>query len=325
MRWGLLKGNTIGAAALASILLAAPSAANDDVAMPAAGKAAETVLALLGYNRDLCDGIAGRLVSHWHGLGSKPAAQLENVRQLVVERELSNLASARAASDLVERFLPRVREEAGSETGATLERLQALEVELCDTVAYPDRGLEGFEVELAELLDRIEREEAELGRLLVVPEEESALGPYLGHVQMAGVEAEGEYRDHLDSLKPPPTMPTIEDFMNHWHHGYSQAVLPTKKTLARYLQARKANDASQIRIACREILAAVIPLLRNDQVFESPDPRITKPLRQAFREIKQMATECTAGRSRETETHYRKMQTELAAASALLTEYSLRP
>ncbi len=201
----------IGFACAAALAAAGalPGAASDGLPPPAAGQAAQTAMALLRYNRELCDGIAGRLVSHWAKLGSSTQAQLETLRQRVVDRELSNLASARAAADLVENFLPRVREEAGGETSAVFKRIHRLEVELCDTVAFPDGTKQAFEAELTRILDRIEGEEVELGRLLVVPEEvlKNALEPYLGHVQLAGVEAEGEYLDYVESLKLPPSSP----------------------------------------------------------------------------------------------------------------------
>ncbi len=314
------------ASALASVLLVVPSAAAD-VPPPETGTAAVTTLAILRYNRELCDGIAGKLVVHWSGLGSSPEAQVATMRQLVVDRELSSLASARAASDLIESFLPQVREEVHAKTAAGIKRLHVLEAELCDTVAYPSGTQEQFEAELAAILDQIESEETELGRLLEAKEDalQSALGPYLEHVQIAGIEAEGEYRDYLDSLKPPPRLPTPQELMEAWHRGYTQAVLPTKKALSKYLRGRRDNDPVLIRTACREMLTSVILLLRDDRVFQSPVPQVGKPLRRAFVELKQMASECTTGRSREMEQHYREMQVQLSSASGLLAEFSLKP
>ncbi|MCP3960175.1 MAG: hypothetical protein GY719_20210 [bacterium] len=302
-------------------------AQTDDVPDPTDGKWALTTLALLEYNRELCDGIAGKVLAYWSGLSAGPDAQLDSVRRYVVDRELSNLAIGRAASDLVYDFLPDVAAEAGSETGSTLTRLYGLQVQLCDSVAYPKSGRDEFEAEVRRLLDRIEREGAELGRLLVAPEDvlDDALLPYLGHVQMAGVEAEGEYRDYLESLKPPPALPTLQDLMQAWHRSYARAVGPTKQALARYLQGRQKNDGPLIRTACRELSAAVIPLLRNERVFEAPADGVHEPLQRAFVEIKLLASECSAGRSREMETHYGAMQQQLGAASRVLAEFSLRP
>lgn len=313
--------------ALAGILSTVPCAAQTDAAPPASGTAATAILALLSYNREQCDGIAGKLRTRWRGLGSSPETQLENIRQYVVDRELSTLASARAASDLVESFLPQALAETNKKTADALERMHRLVVELCDSVAYPDGTQEAFDAELAETLDRIEAEQAELGRLEVVSEEAmgKALAPYLGQLQMAGVEAEGEYRDYLDSLKPPPALPTVQDLMEAWHRGYSQAVLPTKQALGKYLKSRRDNDSTAIRTSCREILAAVIPLLRNDRALKAPVPVVSKSLRRAFTELKMMASHCTAGRSREMETHYLEMQIQLGKASSVLAEFALKP
>ncbi len=317
----------LAAAAAVIAAVTAAAAAAQAVPAPPAGRAAETALALLDYNRELCDGIAGKVVAYWNGLQASPDAALEAVRRFVVDRELSNLASGRAASDIVEAILPRVREESGHETAGALERLQRLEIELCDTVAYPDASRGGFQDELRRILDRIEQERSELGRLLVVSDDAlaSALGPYLGRIQLAGVEAEGEYRDYLDSLKPPPELPSHQELMEAWHRRYAPAVRPAKQALARYLQGRRSNDVGLIRRSCREISAAVIPLLRQKQVFEAPVDGISRPLFRAFVELKQMAAECGAGRSREVESHYGEMQKQLALASRRLAEFSLRP
>ena len=315
---------------LIGLLLCLPAAAaaeSEDLPELAAGQRDKTILALLDFNRVLCDGIAGKVIAHWQGLAGTPEAELEAVRQFVVNRELSDLAQSREAADIVESLLGDAGGGGGRETVAALERLQQLGVELCDTVAYPKESREHFEDELARILDRIEQEEAELGRLLVVPkaEREDALAPYLGRIQMAGVEAEGEYRDYLESLKPPPRLPTQQELMEAWHLRYSTAVQPTKQALAKYLAGRRANDVRMIGTACREISAAVIPLLRNDRVFVAPEEKLYQPLHRAFVEIKLLASECVAGHSREVEEHYGSMQTQLATASGLLAKFSLRP
>ncbi len=305
-----------------------PTTAQDGVSDDASGRSGEAALALLNYNRNTCDGIAGKVVAYWRGLSAAPPADLEAVRDYVVQRQLSDLAQSREAADIVEQLLPQVRQEADRETTASLERLHRMMVNLCDTVTYPKTSLPEFEDELRRMLDRIEQEEAELGRLLVVPPEvlESALGRYLGRIQLAGVEAEGEFRDYLESLKPPPREPTLQERMEAWHGRYAQAVLPTKQALGRYLQGRKASDTTLIRTACREISAAVIPLLRQQEhVFKSPIGPLQKPLHRAFVEIRLLATECGAGHWREVESHYGEMQTKLAIASGILAEFSLRP
>ncbi len=310
-----------------ALLASSTAQAQDSPAEPKASGAAESALALIHYNRDLCDGIAGKVVAYWRGLTSSPGSQLETVRQFVVSRELSNLAQGREVSDIINELIPRAADEAGSRISGSLERLQELEVELCDTVAYPTASRDAFEGNVGDLLDRIEREEAELGRRWAVPEEvlETALTPHLERILLAGVEAEGEYRDYLESLKPPPVEPTTQELMDAWHQGYARAVHPTKQALAQYLKGRRTNDSALIRTACRQVLAAVIPLLRRDNVFVAPVGTINSPLNKAFLEIKHLATHCVAGRSREVEDHYAEMQAQLAIASQVLAEFSLRP
>ncbi|MEM7587198.1 MAG: hypothetical protein AAF560_27660 [Acidobacteriota bacterium] len=312
-------------AATLPIALAAPAAADNAGVDVPRGRFGEAVVALLNYNRETCDGIAGKVVSYWSGSSSPD--DVESVREYVVQRHLSELAQSREAADLVEKLMPRVREEADRETSSSLVRLHEMEVELCDTVAYPNGTRQEFEDELRRLLDRIEQEEAELGRLLVVPPDrlQSAMDLFLSRIQLAGVEAEGEYRDYLESLKPPPREPTLQERMDAWHSVYAPAVLPTKQALGKYLQGRKANDNKLVHSACREITAAVIPLLRSEQVFHAPIGPLRQPLKRAFVQIRLLATECVAGRWHEVEGHYTEMQTQLAIASGILSEFSLRP
>lgn len=325
------------ALALAALLAAhATYAAGSDISLPPEGQSAATTLALLDYNRRLCDGVTGKVLNTWRSLGDGPRAE-QRIRDVVVERELADLAAGRAASDIVRSFLPRARAEAGTETAASLERLHQLIEELCDTVAWPTAPRGRFATGVRDLLDRIDREQEELGRLLVVPEDalEDALEPYLTAIQLAGVEAENEYLDHLESLKPKPRGPTLEELMQAWHGRYSEAVGPTKQALGQFLQARAANDSRAISQACREILAAVIPVLRDDQLFKLPTPQIPAskgitmetyaPLRQAYEEIRQLAFDCNAGRQREAHADLAEMERQLQIAAAHLGKFSLAP
>jgi hypothetical protein len=323
---------------LGALLVPGLAAQDGEVPPPPPGRAAHATLALLHYNRDVCDGIAGKVVGHWRGLDGSPEAQEEAVRDLVTDRDLlSQLAAGRAAGDIVRDLLPRTREEAGSETGATLERLSGLVKELCDTVALPTAPREGFEERVADLLDRIEREEGELGRLLVVPEAEleKALEPYLTPIQIAGFEAENEYLDYLESQKEKPQAPTLTELMHRWHREYSREVLPTKQALGKYLKARQANDSRGMAGACKEILEAVIPLLRDGEIFKIPTPllpasrgvemRTLPPLHKAYQEIRDMAIACRNGRTREVIVHLEEMQRQLRAAAGHLGEHGLAP
>lgn len=322
VRRAVLAGALLG-------ILAAPAAPAQDGAVPdpETGRWALTTFALLRYQRNLCDGIAGKVLGRWRRLDGDSAAAQESMRRFVVEQELTDLAAGRAAADVARRFLPAARDEVEPRAAAALERLLRLEGLLCDAVAYPTAPRAEFEAGVRDLLDRIEREEVELGRMLVVTagELETILEPYLPPLQIAGVEAEGEYRDYLDSLETPPELPSLEQLMGAWHRRYSEAARPTKRALGKYLAARRATDARARHAACREILAAVIPLLRDRDLFRAPDPKVRSPLERAFVELRQMATHCNAGRSFEVEQHFGEMQRQLAAAARLLAPYSLKP
>ncbi len=320
-RWLVLLGVLFQPASAARAQL-------EEVPEPSRGQWASTTLALLKYNRDLCDGIAGKVMQKWSTLGGTPEQQEQQVREFVVHEKLSDMAAGRATADIIHRFLKRAREEVGTETAAALERLEQEITTLCNTVALPSAPRESFEQALDEVLGRIEREEGELGRLLVVPDEvlEAVLEPYLIPIRMVGLDAEGEFLDYLESLRPPPRQPTAQELMDAWHsRRYSPAVRTTKVALGKYIRGRQGNDFRAQATACREISAAVIQLLRHEDVFKSPDPAVFEPLRRAFIELRLMASQCTAGRSREVEEHYQEMQKHLGRAAGVLGKYSLSP
>jgi hypothetical protein len=297
-----------------------------EVPTPPKGQWAATTLALLHYNRRLCDGIAGKVRSRWRSLGDGPNSE-KAIRDYVLQTVLSELTAARATGDIVDRFLPQAKSEAGRETGSALIRLYELETALCDAVALPTGPRESFDLEIVDLLDRIEREQAELGRLLVVPEATlaSALEPYLLPIQTAGVEAEGNYLDYLEGLRPKPQPPTLKELMVAWHHVYATAVAPVKGALGRFVAARQASDAAAIRQACREISATVIPVLRAKELFKAPDSKVDQPLYQAYLELQQLAAHCTAGRFREVDQSLASVQRQLGLAARTLTPYALQP
>lgn len=305
---------------------------------PAAGTYAPTALALLGYNKTICDGIAGDVLSYWRSLGASQADELGKVQnRLLQEDSLSDLAAGRFASDIIRSLLPRARRETDSETGAALERLYELETQLCDTVAFPNVPIDTFADTVQQLLDQIEREEEELGRLLVVPDTQlqSFLEPFLQPIQLAGFEAQNEYLDYLEGLKPKPKKITVQELMVQWHGNYSKAVEPTKLALGRYIKARQENDFRGMSTACREILAEVIPLLRRREVFSPPkqqipldrgiQPEFYSPLFEAYNSMRDMATHCAAGRSREVIESLTEMQEKLQVSATYLSKYSVRP
>lgn len=307
-----------------------------EIPEPEDGYWAPSALALLDHHRQLCDGIADKVVAHWQPLGDAEGVE-RKIQDWVTDHSLSDLAAGREAGDIIGGLLPRARAETDTETAAALERLHELTNELCDTVALPLGPLEAFDGQISDLLGKIDREEDELGRLLVVPDDvlEQALAPYLKPIQLAAFEAEAEYLDYLESLRPEPEGPTHRDLMVAWHQRYTTASQPTKNALRDYLVARQDNDVRGMAAACREISSEVIPLLKRDILFEIPIPQLPASkgykmelfdsLYQGYRQIRNIATHCLAGRSRETVEALQAMQEELGEAANYLSKFSLQP
>ena len=87
-----LAGAPVAVGLAACALLVAPPevwAQADAVPDPATGTWASTTVALLDYNRELCDGIAGKVVDYWRGLSTSPKAQLESPCTLTTIRYTS--------------------------------------------------------------------------------------------------------------------------------------------------------------------------------------------------------------------------------------------
>ncbi|MEE8522876.1 MAG: hypothetical protein V3T72_03010 [Thermoanaerobaculia bacterium] len=303
---------------------------------PQVDKSPETVLALLDYNRNLCDRVAGKVVARWQSLGDSAEA-VEAVRQYVVDEEMSELAAGSAAAGIIRRFMKQVRSESSPATVGSLERIAELIQDLCDSVAWPSPPQESFGAKLRSTLDGIEQERLDLGGRLLVSDEQlrELLAPYLSPIQLAGVEAHDEYLDYLESIKPKPRGPGLLDLVQAWHRRYAEATRPTKIALAHFIEARNRQDARAIVETCKEIIAAVIPLLRDDEVFKIPTqqqpaskgvrPELIPSLQQAYREIRDVAVNCTAGRQREVLEHFGEMQKQLQTAAAFLGRYSLAP
>lgn len=316
--------------------LLAPATPAQEAPDPLIGKSPETVLALLDYNRNLCDRVAGKVIERWQSLGDAPEA-VEAVRQYLVDEEMSELAAGRAAADIIRRFMKQARSESSPATVASLERIADLIQDLCDSVAFPSPPRESFDAKLRAILDSIEQERLDLGGRLVVSEEQlrELLSPYLSPIQLAGIEAHDEYLDYLESIKPKPRGPTLLELVQAWHRRYDEATRPTKIALAHYIEARNHNDARALRETCKEIIAAVIPLLRDDEVFKIPTPQkpaskgvkleLIPSLQQAYREIRDVAVNCNAGRQHEVLEHFGEMQKQLQTAATVLSRYSLAP
>ncbi|NJL29190.1 MAG: hypothetical protein HC897_15560 [Thermoanaerobaculia bacterium] len=240
---------------------------------------------------------------------------------------MTDIAGARTAGDFARRFLPRAKAETNLETGSSLERLLKLQTELCDRVALPTAPYSEFETAVRGLSERIAREEAELGRLLVVPDDvlKRTLGPYLVPIQLAGVAAEGELNDYLNSLRKEPEPPSMAELMAGWHQTYAPAVQPVKTALGKALGARRSGDRIQLSSGCRELSAAVVPVLDHPQLLRSPDAQVNASLRKAYQHIQRLAGQCTAGNFKEVDKSLSLMQSELQIAAAALRKYSLQP
>jgi len=323
-------------AAVVILQAVAGTAAAQEVPEPALGKSPQTVLALLEYTRNLCDRVAGKVVERWQALGESPEAA-EAVRQYLVNEEMSELAASRAAADVIRGLMRQVRSETSPATADSLDRIGELIQGLCDTVAYPTPPRESFEARLRQRLDQIEQERINLGGRLLVTDEQlrELLSPYLSPIQLAGIEAHDEYLDYLESIKPKPRGPTLLELMQAWHRRYAEATRSTKIAVGHFIAARADNDARALREACNEIIAEVIPLLRDEELFLIPTqqqpaskgfkPEMLLPLQQAYREIRDLAVNCKAGRQRETLVHLAEMNRQLQLAAQVLGRYSLTP
>ncbi len=289
---------------------------------PQAGKGAATVLALLRHSHGLCDDIGKRLLTYWRSPRKQGALD-----SYVLNQATAEITEARAAGDLVRRFLPQARRETAADTAAVLEGLYELETSLCNTVASPRPPREDFAAGIRRILEGVAGQEGELGRLLIISDEElqRALEPYLESLQGVGREAEKEYQAYLESTRPKERPPSRKELMAAWHQRYQRNVQPTKLALTKYLRARKEHDARAIGAACRELLVTVLPLLDQPLIFKAPDSRVETPLRDAYREIRQWAGYCASGNFVQVDQHYERMQKHLARATALLAEYELRP
>lgn len=317
----------LGCCAAAPAFIALPAMAAPP--NPQGEQVVPTVLSLIRFKHASCDRIAGRVLDQWQVGDGSALAQEERARDFVLQSELSDLAASRAAADFVARLLPRVKAAVNLETHATMTRLDAAVTTLCDTVALPTGALEQFRGRLTEVLERIEREETELGRLLVIPSSatlEAAIEPFLESIQLAGLAAESEYQQYLESLRPKKPKVTQTDLMREWHaQVYLPAVTPSKAAWGKYLQAREKLDSRGMNSACRELSQALIPLLRDPRPFKGPEPKLEEPLRLVYVELRAMATACTGGNESQLNRHWSDFNGKLQGVSATLQRYGLQP
>lgn len=318
----------LAAAVLALLGLAAAPLAADPPA-PARDQMVPTAMSLIRFKRSGCDRIAGRVLDHWSKLGGSVEDQEERVRDYVLKSELSDLAASRAAADILAKLLPRVKSEVSGEAHGSMTRLDGAVTSLCDTVALPTGPLEAFRSKLSEILGKIDREETELGRLVVIPSSaalEAAIEPYLETIQLAGLAAESEYQQYLESLRPKARKATFNDLMRAWHtQVYLPAVTPSKAAWGKYLAARTKLDSRGMSAACRELSQALVPLLRDPSVFKSPEPKLEEPLRQIYVQLRVVAGHCTSGNAGQLNRAWADLDGKLKAASEALQRYGLQP
>ncbi|MEM8930076.1 MAG: hypothetical protein AAGE94_02810 [Acidobacteriota bacterium] len=311
-------------------LWAPHAAATGEPPEPAAGDAPVATLALLYHQRDICDTIAGKVLENWPSAEMPVEQQAEAVQEYVLQRQLADLAAGRAAADLIDRFMPRAQQEATSgETASSLGRLAGQVRELCDTVALPVAPREQFEARIRGHLDRVAVETKELGRLLLVDDDErieAALQPYLFPIQVAGIEAQGEYLAYLEKIRPKPKGPTMAEQMQSWHRTvYTPTVTPTKRAFGAYLKARNSRDAKAMRETCRRLSSQVIQLLRDDAAFTPPDDRVAEALRRIYIDMRSLGPHCAAGREQEVQSQLGVIQGRLRDAASQLQRYGLGP
>ncbi len=309
---------------LFSVLLTTQALQGQKIPQPADGEWVNATLALLRYSRDLCQDLGGEVRQNWR---QREATDEKGIQEMVLHRGMSNLASARASGDLVRQLIDGARREAGFETGASLERLRDLLTTLCDTVALPAGPRGNFEKRLADLAEKIALEEERLGRIVVIDETrlQGSIEPYLTHIQLAGVQAEGEFLAYLESLRKEPEPPTLTELMVAWHRGYAQGVAPTKDALRYFLSSRKKGNVQEIGQSCRRLIAVVMPLLEDDELFLAPDQRVRKPLRDAYLDMRRAASDCARGRFDQVDKHLSAMQQDLQRAARRLGPHGLQP
>lgn len=316
------------AAAGQSVRLAANSEA--ELPIPASGKEAVTILALVDYQFDGCDRLSDAIITRWQRMAGSPEHQEQRIRDWILQSHTSEMAGYRKAGDLAEQLLDRIQTRVRGEARSSLRRMADHTRRLCDLSAVPVAPFESFQLDVVETAEKIEREVRELGRLVLSDQRRmsEAIAPYLPTIQTAAVQAEGEFLDFLESEKPKkPEGPTLEQLVQHWYHEvYLPVVIPSKKALRDYLRARDAR-ARAVGTSCRDLSRAVIPVLRDgDRIFgSSPIREVEEPLRKAYVALQAMAADCSAGRIQRAQQHLDEATLRLRAAAAYLQPFGVSP
>ena len=300
------------------------------VPLPDAGKEAVTILALLDYQFEGCQQLSEGISTRWNRMAGTNEHQEQRIRDWILQSHTGEMASFRKAGDVADELLDQLQPKIRREAGASLRRMAEHSGRLCDLVAVPVAPFDSFQLEVLETVEKIEREVRELGRLVLSDDERKAeaIAPYLPGIQMAAVEAEGQYQDYLETEEPDePEGPTLTQLMQHWHQEvYRPAVVPAKQALADYLRAQAERNRG-VGSACRDLSRAVIPILKDSsQVFASaPDKKVVEPLRRAFVEMQALAVDCNAARVQQAQEHLVRTQGYLGEAAALLAPYGVKP
>ena len=287
-------------------------------------------MALLDYQFEGCHQLSEGIVTRWDRMAGSNEHQEQRIRDWILQSHTGEMASFRKAGDAADELLDRLQPQIRREAGASLRRMAEHTGRLCDLVAVPVAPFSSFQLEILETVEKIEREVRELGRLVLSDEKRKAeaIAPYLPTIQMAAMDAEGEYQDFLEAEEPEePKGPTKAQLMRHWHdETYTPAVLPAKRALGAYVSAQEKRNRG-VGSACRDLSRAVIPLLNEkSRIFPSaPDPVVVEPLRRAYVEMQALAADCNAARVKRAQEHLEAAQHYLMEAARLLAPYGITP
>lgn len=301
-----------------------------ELKIPSSGKEAITILALVDYQFEGCRQLSNAIITRWQRMAGSAGHQEQRIRDWILQSHTSEMAGYRKAGDVAEQLLDRIQTRVRSETRSSLRRMADHTRRLCDLSAVPVAPFEGFQLDVVETTEKIQREVRELGRLVLSDDRRmaEAISPYLPTIQMAAVQAEGEFLDFLESEKPEkPEGPTLEQLVQHWYHEvYLPVVIPAKKALRDYLRGREVRTRA-VSTSCRDLSRAVIPVLRDgDRIFgSSPIREVEDPLRQAYVALQAMAADCSAGRIQRAQKHLDEATGRLRVAARLLQPYGVKP
>ncbi len=312
---------------LASQLTAAPI----QVPPPGEGQWVNASVALLRYNRERCDRLAGKILSYWRSLptdrSDHDSVNQKTVRERILRDWLAELTEARTASDVARTFLPQAAEMLDSDSTTALAQLLELQVDLCDQVAYPTGPLSEFVDKVTDTLLRIDAEARSLAQLVRLDDAvlDRAIGPYLEPLQLTGVEAEGEMLNYLARPERPAQAPAFENRLGAWYERYQTAAVGSKQSLGQYLTARGGGDRDSIRSACSSLVDATVALLEDKSVFPGPNTSLDRPLRLGVVNLQRMAAACLQGNFRRADRLLERAEHQLSVVAAHLEPYGLVP